>query len=167
MSASQEPIILELAHLPREQMGPFLVLGLDKDATREEIEAHWADRLRWARKQQISIPLEDINWAREKLNDPQHRLQADAATLNLDTCESLLRQLKQRYGGGGRPTGLLLELIDEEKPLADYNLSIEVPQPESVRAGLALPEVPQEFPGVALLLHQVACTALDPWNLEL
>ena len=27
-----EPVVLELAPLPREQVGPFLLLGLDKDA---------------------------------------------------------------------------------------------------------------------------------------
>ena len=27
-----EPVVLDLAPLPREQIGPFLLLGLDKDA---------------------------------------------------------------------------------------------------------------------------------------
>ena len=33
----------ELASLPREQVGPFLLLGLDKTADKEQIEANWAD----------------------------------------------------------------------------------------------------------------------------
>ena len=29
--AKNEPVVLELATLPREQVGPFLLLGLDKE----------------------------------------------------------------------------------------------------------------------------------------
>ena len=39
MSDSQEPVLLELAPLPREKIGPFILLGLEKDATAEETEA--------------------------------------------------------------------------------------------------------------------------------
>jgi len=50
MPQPPEPVILELASLPREQIGPFLLLGLDKDADKEQIEANWARRVIWARK---------------------------------------------------------------------------------------------------------------------
>src|ERR671933_158280 len=70
MAKSPEPVVLELASLPREQVGPFLLLGLDKAADKKQMERHWADRVKWARKQQIKVPLEDINWARDVLGDP-------------------------------------------------------------------------------------------------
>src|SRR5688572_1680666 len=75
--AHDGPLVLKLAPLPRNQVGPFLILGVDKDAPRDAIEAAWAQRLIWARKGQTPVPLEDINWAREVLNDPDRRLRAD------------------------------------------------------------------------------------------
>src|SRR3712207_1889289 len=90
------PIKLELAPLPREQVGPFLLLGLEKTATPEQIEAHWAQRVIWARKKHIRVPLEDVNWAREVINDPERRVNADAANLNLDTVDGVLKQLEQK-----------------------------------------------------------------------
>ena len=33
-------IVLELAPIPREQVGPFLLLGLDKSADKDQIEAN-------------------------------------------------------------------------------------------------------------------------------
>jgi len=71
--------------LPREQIGPFLLLGLDKTADKELIEASWARRIIWARKGIVKTALEDVNWAREVLNDAAQRTRADAASLNLDT----------------------------------------------------------------------------------
>ena len=47
MPPHAEPIVLDLAPLPREQIGPFLLLGLDKDADKEQIEANWARRVIW------------------------------------------------------------------------------------------------------------------------
>ena len=37
MALPNTPIVLQLAPLPRTQIGPFLILGVDKDATREVI----------------------------------------------------------------------------------------------------------------------------------
>ena len=98
MNDLPEPIVLELAPLPREKIGPFIFLGLEKDAGPEEIEAHWAQRLIWARKNLIPIALTEINWAREVLNDPDRRVRADAASLNVDVTPRVLEDLTQRYG---------------------------------------------------------------------
>jgi len=87
MAKNLEPVLLELATLPREQMGPFLMLGLEKDASKDDIEGHWAERIKWARKGQYNVPLEDINWARELVTDPEKRPAADAASLNADTVD--------------------------------------------------------------------------------
>ena len=48
------PIVLQLAPLPRTQIGPFLILGVDKDATRETIEAAWAEKIKQAVAEQTS-----------------------------------------------------------------------------------------------------------------
>src|SRR5215813_13672720 len=98
MTKHHEPIVLELATLTREQVGPFLLLGLEKDAGKDQIEANWADRLKWARKGQIRVPLEDVNWARDVLGEAERRARLDAASLNVDTSDGLLHQLAGRYG---------------------------------------------------------------------
>src|SRR5262245_13551425 len=115
MANNPEPVMLELAHLPREQVGPFLLLGLAKDATREEIEAHWAERLKWARKGQLTITLEEINWARELISDLPRRLAADATTLNADSSDNTLGRLAERYGLEGGRGELGWQPLDEEK----------------------------------------------------
>ncbi len=56
MTATKDPVVLELAPLPREQLGPFIILGIDKDATAEEIEAAWAKRvIQGARTRFVSL----------------------------------------------------------------------------------------------------------------
>src|SRR5687768_5926095 len=98
MAGSQEvPLLLRLAPLPRNQVGPFLLLGVDKDSPRDAVEAAWAQRLIWARKGQTAVPLEDINWAREVVNDPERRLRADVVSLNVDTADATMRQLRERF----------------------------------------------------------------------
>ena len=37
------PIVLELAPLPREQVGPFLLLGVEKTADKEIVEAKFQE----------------------------------------------------------------------------------------------------------------------------
>src|SRR3954454_15994984 len=117
MGKSPEPVVLELATLPREQVGPFLLLGLDKSADKKDIEEHWADRLKWARRQLIKVPLEDINWAREILNDQDKRIRADAASLNADTVEGVLGRLSQRFGVQSGQARRMWQPLDSEKEL--------------------------------------------------
>src|SRR5438445_10247687 len=100
MPPPPEPVVLDLAPLPREQIGPFLLLGLDKDADKEQIEANWARRIIWARKNLTRLALEDINWAREVISDTDKRVRADSASFNLDTADGLLRRWSTRFGVG-------------------------------------------------------------------
>jgi hypothetical protein len=167
MARSSEPVVLELASLPREQVGPFLLLGLDKAASRAEVDAHWAERVKWARKLSVKVPLEDVNWARELLADGDRWVRADAASLNADTCEGLLATLARRYGVSASKAGRHWLALDSEKDLADYLPAAEVPDAEEVRAALAPPEVPQDLPGVAPVLERLVYQPLDPWGLEL
>ncbi len=167
MGRNPEPVVLELAMLPREQVGPFLLLGLDKAADKKDIDAHWADRLKWARKGTSKVPLEDINWAREVLHDAERRIRADAASLNADTTDGVLAQFGQRYGVQGGQASRMWQARDSEKALANYQPPAEMPDAEAVRAALAVPEVPEEVPAVPLLLERLVQQPLDPWAIEL
>ncbi len=168
MAKSSGPVVLDLAVLAREQVGPFIMLGLDKSADKDDIEKHWADRLKWARKSIIKTPLEDINWARDVLNDVSRRLRADAASLNADVMEGVIGKLCVRYGLG--PNGAQARLwqpFDTEKQLADYAPTAEIPERDSVKAAITVPDVPQDLPAVEVLLERLAQIPLDPWNYEL
>lgn len=166
MADHEEPIVLELAPLPREQVGPFLILGVDKDAGPEQVEANWARRVVWARKGQLGVPLQDVNWAREILADPDKRVAADAASLNADTTEHTLRGLEQEFGiaDAGSPAWAPL---DVEQPPLDYTPPVDVPDPEAVRRATAEPDLPADEPAAAVLLEQFARAPLDPWKLGL
>jgi hypothetical protein len=163
MANPHEPVVLELAPLPREQVGPFLILGLDKDADKDQIEANWARRIIWARKGQTRLPLEDINWAREAVSDPEKRLRADVLSLNVDLSDGTLRRLGQRYGLAGAAPAAGWQPLDREKELSHYVPAVEVPDPEAVRAAIAVPEVPAEVPAAGRLLEEFARAPLDPW----
>lgn len=169
MPPPSEPVVLELAPLPREQIGPFLLLGLDKDADKEQIEANWARRVIWARKSLTRLPLEDINWAREVLNDSDRRVRADAASFNPDTADGLLRRWSARFGLGvtGGEVSVGWQPLDGETPLAGYAPPAEVPDANEVRAALTVPEVPPEVPAVPRLLDQLAREPIDPWAVVL
>ncbi len=160
--ADDKPMVLKLAPLPRNQVGPFLVLGVNKDATKDVIEASWAQRLIWARKEQMAIPLEDINWAREIISDPERRLRADAMSMNVDTTDGVLQRLKDRFQGqtkevvGSQP-------MDVEKSVRDYVPAIPVPDTAEIRQSLTLPDPPHDFQAIRRILEMEAQEAVDPW----
>jgi hypothetical protein len=157
------PVVLEPAPLPRTQVGPFLILGLDKDADRDAIEAAWAQRLIWARKNLTQCPLEDINWARAMMHDPDQRIRAAAVSLNIDTTDGVLRQLRERFQGKGQ---LGARPIDIEKNLADYEPAIELPDLEEVRSLIPPPEIPRDVPAVRLILEEFVRQPIDPWEIS-
>ena len=168
MAKNSEPVVLELAALPREQMGPFLLLGIDKSASKSDIEEHWAERLKWARRQLIKVPLEDINWARDVLNDPEKRLKYDAGCVNADTTDSVILTLARRFGlEGGGQSSRMWQPLDDEKSLADYVPNAEVPDQPTVRAAIVPPDIPRDVPATAALLAQLVDPPIDPWGLEL
>lgn len=160
------PVVLQLAPLPRTQIGPFLLLGVDKDADRETVEANWAQRLIWARKGQTRSSLEDINWAREIVSSTEQRLRADAVALNLDTTDGTLRKLRERFQGK-RPSEVGARPLDVEKWLGDYMPPVPVPTVEELRQIVHVPELPQEVPAVRVLLEEFARTPVDPWQIDL
>src|SRR5262245_50126940 len=139
---------VELAPLPRERVGPFLLLGVPKDADAATIDAHWAQRVLWARQGRTRIPLEDIHWARAVLRDAEQRLAADVASLNADTVGDELRRVARAYGLD-RPSW---QPIDPE-PLS---LAVAAPDPATIRPALTAPAVPMELPAVTRWLEEFA-----------
>jgi len=152
---------VELAPLPRERLGPFLLLGVPKSADDETIEAAWAQRVLWARQGKTRIPLEDIHWARAMLRDPEQRLAADAASLNPDVNGDELRRLARLWGlDPNRPSW---PPLDPDPPA----VGVDVPDPAAVRPTVPAPAVPMDLPGVARWLDEFARAPLDPWSLAL
>jgi hypothetical protein len=171
MANSPNPVVLELATLSREQIGPYLLLGLDKSADKEQIDKNWADRVKWSLRQPplIKIPREDVNWAHEILKEIDKRIRSDVCSLNTDTTDGILSRMVERYGAGsaGIRPGRAWQPLDNEKPLADYRPPAEMPTVAEVRAALCVPEVPEETPFAAALLERLAQPDLDPWAVEL
>ncbi len=159
-SPSSYDIPIAIGPLPRERVGPFLILGVAKDADSEAIEAAWAQRVLWARQGKTAISLEDIHWARAVLRDPEQRLAADVASLNSDTAAEELRRLMLLWHLGGRPNWAPL---DPDPPA----VAADVPDPASVRSTVPAPAVPVELPGVARWLEEFARGPFDPWGLTL
>lgn len=165
--ADSEPIMLELAQLPREKLGPFFLLGLHKTASQKDIDAHWALRLKWARKNQISVALEDINWARDCLNDKEKRVEADVASLTTDLADDFLYRLALKYSieeGQAEPSW---EPLDEEHDHSSFEPAVAVPTLEEVKQRILMPDVPEEMPSCSIFLTRVLREEIDPWALNL
>ena len=160
------PIVLQLAPLPRTQVGPFLILGVDKDATREMIEAAWAEKIKQARRGQVKTSLEDINWAREMLTSKESRIRCDAVSLNVDTTDATLRKLRERYQGK-QQAEIRCKPIDTEKWLADYSPATSVPAVDEIRGLVQLPPIPRDVPAVRVMLENFVKEPIDPWQVEL
>jgi hypothetical protein len=163
MAEAEGPIVLKLAPLPRNQIGPFLLLGVDKDSDKNTIEAAWAQRLIWARKNQLNASLEDVNWAREILADPERKQRADVISLNIDTTDGTLRKLRESF----QQASPAAQPMDVEPDLSDYQPNLPTTTLEEVRAQLQLPELPREVPAVAVLLREEHRKPLDPWDFSL
>jgi hypothetical protein len=158
--------MLELAALPREQVGPFLLLGVEKTADKDQVEANWARRIIWARKEQIKVALEDINWAREVLSDKDKRVRADAASLNLDTIEAVLRHVVQQYGGEAGDA-VRCQPLEVTKDLSGYSPHASIPDLEAVQHAIVIPDVPEEVPAARGILVRLLQEPFDPWNLPI
>ena len=134
MAKGPEPVVLELATLPREQIGPYLLLGLDKSADKEPIDANWADRVKWA------APAAD-HQGRPRgrqlgARGPQGDRQTHPRRRRQPQCRHDGRhpgQMTERYGVAGGKAGRVWQPLDNEKPLADYMPPAEVPDAAEVR----------------------------------
>lgn len=160
-----EPLTAELAPLPREQVGPFLLLGIDKAAGSAEIAAQCAERLAGVRPQDDAASLRDLEWARAVVLDAEQRLRADVVSLNADTADRLVGKLAERLGVGSS-SGPRWQPLDVVKPPEDAE-PVVVPDPAGIRAAIVLPEMPTEAPAAASVLAQWIRGPLDPWACNL
>jgi hypothetical protein len=163
--APEQPLVLDLATLPRDQVGPFLILGVDKEADNKEIEAHWAQRLIWARSKQIRIALEDVNWAKEMLLDRDKRVLADILSLNPDTLAGEMRELLAKHGPL-EPEEPSWPMVEPRLPELQELPEDQLPDTEMVRSSLAFPDIPLELPAVARMLQEVVSAPIDPWSFD-
>jgi hypothetical protein len=146
----------------RDLFGPFLILGVDKDADEATVDSHWAERVLWCRQGQTQLSLEDVHWAREQLRDPSRRPNADAASLNADLATGEVRRLARLYHIDGSPPGW--EPLDPE-PMIDLPAAVEA-DPVAIAAELAHPDVPLELPAAGRWLEHFVAAALDPWGVD-
>jgi hypothetical protein len=159
--SKEKPSGVELAPLKRDRVGPFLLLGVAKDADADTIESRWAQSVLWARQSKTKVPLGDVHWAREVLRDLEQRLTADVASLNTDTGGDELRRLARSYHlDTGRPAWPPID--PEPAPLRES----DIPDPATVCAAARAPDVPTELPGVARWLDDFARTPIDPWSIS-
>jgi hypothetical protein len=159
--SNDKPSGVELAPLKRDRIGPFLLLGVAKDADADTIEARWAQCVLWARQGKTKVPLGDVHWAREVLRDTEQRLAADVASLNTDIAGDELRRLASVYHLGS--VGPAWPPIDPEpEPLR----ASDIPDPAAITAASPAPEVPTELPGVVRWLDEFARTPIDPWSIS-
>jgi hypothetical protein len=92
-------------------------------------------------------------------------MQADVASLNIDTTGRTLRGLEEAFALAG--CGPAWQPLDVEKPLGDFSPAVAIPDPETLRAAMAVPPMPRDMPALAALLEQFARQPLDPWDLDL
>src|SRR5262245_9068235 len=104
----------------RETVGPFLVIGVDKDADAADIESQFAQRFTEVRRGEGRWSEADLIWARSILLDPELRIIADAENLNPDTASGEVRRLARVYHVDGSPPGW--EPYDPEPPAELVNL---------------------------------------------
>ncbi len=125
-----------------------------------------AQRLIRRRKNLTTLPLEDINWARAILLDPERRIRADATSLNIDSTDGVLKRLREHYQGkdslpmGCRP-------LDVEKNLAAYEPPTTVPDLQEVRRQIPTPQIPHEVPAVQVILEEFLSEPIDAWDISL
>lgn len=162
---SDPAVMLEHTELSRELAGPFLILGLEKDADPEQVEAHWAQRVIWARKGALGSALADVNWAREVLKDVDRRVQADLDSPNPDTAAGVMREATRLFGpANGR--SLAWTPRGDNEPSGEFVPATPIPESDEVRRAIVPPRVPAELPGVFSLLRQMLGDPVDPWALD-
>lgn len=159
MSKTRDPGV-ELAALPRDLVGPFLLLGARKNADAEEIEARWAQCVLWARQGKTAVSLGDIHWARAVLRDIDRRLAADVNSLNTEVAgDELHRLAKSFHLDDGRPAWTPLD--PDPLPVRPEDL----PDAAGILAALPNPDFTIEFPAIDRWLTEFANAEIDPWSI--
>lgn len=145
--------------MTREDAGPFLILGVDKDADDATIETQLRSRLEAARRGEIKWTESDINWAYGVLTHRDQRVVADAESWNADLASGDVRRLTRLYRTDSVVPGW--EPLDPEPPS-------ELPEPNfdlsEFIASLSEPSLPLELPAVDAWLERFAVIGTDPWG---
>lgn len=143
-------------------VGPYIILGIDKDADPATLPEVCARRVEAARAGELTWTEEQIVAALEVLHAPEERLESDVESFNTDIASGEVRRLARLYRvDGGGPAW---EPMDPEPPTELTELTFDA-------AGLAAeapaPDVPLELPSVETWLTQYAAGASNPWTSEL
>jgi hypothetical protein len=147
----------------RELAGPYLVLGVDKDVDSDEIEAHYQSQCRAVERGECSWSIDDLEWAKQVLCDPEQRLAADRDSLNPDLASGEVQRLARLYRLDGSPPGW--EPMDPEPPI-DFS-ALYVIDSNALASTVPTPDIPRELPAVKAWLDHFSAAATDPWSMEL
>ncbi|MBX7104629.1 MAG: hypothetical protein K1X57_11145 [Gemmataceae bacterium] len=142
--------------------GPFLILGVDKDADAATLAERCADRVESSRRGELRWTENELLAALEQLHTPSRRLVADAESYNPDIASGEVRRLARLFRVDGTPPGW--EPMDPEPPAESADTTIDA---ASLAASLPAPDVPLELPSVETWLEKYAAAGNDPWTSEL
>lgn len=148
--------------MTRNDAGPFLVLGIDKDADDACVTAQFEARLELARRHEINWTEADLIWARDQLLTQDLRTIADAESWNVDLASGDVRRLARLYRVDSDIPSW--EPIDPEPPAELPEAKIDV---STLIAELPAPTLPLDFPAVDRWLDQYANIGIDPWSTEI
>lgn len=147
--------------MTREDAGPFIVLGVDKDADTATIEAQYQARLFPARRGELTWSVSDLDWAQEQLSDAERRVAADAESWNIDNAAGDVRRLMRLYRLENNATSW--EPLDPEPP-------VTLPEPTmdmaAIMSELQMPDAPLDLPAISAWLANCGSVGANPWAAE-
>lgn len=143
----------------REEAGPFLILGIDKDANDASVEAQYELRKLASQRGELKWSADDIEWARDQLLNSDRRVIADADSWNTDIASGDVLRLIRLYRMENTSAGW--EPLDPEPPAELPITNIDM---DALVAELSLPDAPLELPAIARWLERCGSVGLDPWS---
>jgi hypothetical protein len=147
----------------RERAGPFLILGIDKDADAATIAAQFERQRHAVQAGLCHWTLDDLDWARNELQDAKQRLAADLNSLDVDLASGEIHRLARLYSlADGRPGWEPLDPEPKVELMPPAAVSVE-----RLVADVPQPDVPLEIPAINRWLDQFAHQVADPWTTEL
>ncbi len=145
----------------REDAGPFLILGIDKDANNASVEAQYESRMSASQRGELKWSASDLEWAREQLLNADRRVVADADSWNTDIASGDVHRLIRLYRMENTSAGW--EPLDPEPPAELPITNIDM---DALVAELPLPDAPLELPAIARWLERCGAVGLDPWSAD-
>lgn len=144
----------------RDDYGPFLLLGVDKDADAATVQSHCVERMRWLDEGAGRFQRADLEWAQGELADAEARLAADLNHLNPDLASGAVGRLTRLYHLDGTPPGW--EPLDPEPtPALPGGGIIDA---TFAAATLPPPAAPLDFPSLDRWAANLLHVGGDPWS---